>query len=271
MANFCSTCGASTGGGQFCPKCGSRQTNGPRAAYNPAARPSAQGGFPALKSVFIILAAMILLGVAGVVGALYWAKGRVEELSHSSGATSLRAAVSSAANAQPTHAGCELLSDEKASEILNLTVVRAEGNNAGDLKEYCNYWSKESAGDEDSSHKSSDESAATVSKDGPATLKDLQDLAKNISASADAHTPLLGVQVFRGTAKVALLSLKTANLVTGQRQGKIAGPWDEAYFGPFDAVLFVRKGDNGLMLDLHHVPEPREKALALAKAMVAGI
>jgi hypothetical protein len=234
------------------------------------AQPRAQGGSPTLKTVFIILAVMILLGITGVVGALYWAKGKVEEVAHSSGATNLREsaarlrdAVSSAANAQPTEAGCELLSKEKVARILGVTIARAEGNDAGDMKEFCDYW--------ENGDNTSEERPPAPSKDGAATLKDLQDLAKSISASANAHKPPLRVQVFRGTAKVALLSLKTASLFTGREQRTIEGPWDEAYFGPFDELLFVRKGDNGLMLNLHHVPQPREKALALAHAMTAGL
>jgi hypothetical protein len=220
---------------------------------------------------------MLLMGVTGVVGALYWAKGKVEEAAHSEGAESLRAgaatlrddaaklrdAVSSVANAQPTHAGCDILSKEKVAAILHAPVARAEGNDAGDIKEFCNYWSTKEAAAADR--------PAPASKDGPATLKDLQDLAKNISAADNAHSPLLEVQVFRGTAKVALLSLKTASLLTGQERQGIDGPWDEAYFGPFDALFFARKGNDGLMLKLDHVPQPRTKALALAEVMVPGI
>jgi hypothetical protein len=276
MASFCGTCGTPTGGAKFCPKCGSPQTITGQAAYTPAKTARAKSGFPALKAVFIILAAMILLGIAGVVGALYWAKGRVEEIAHSSGAANLRdgatrwrEAVSSAAHAQPTEAGCKLLDKQRVSGLLGSTVARAEGNDAGDLKEYCNYWSNESDSNGDS--KKAIEEHPASSRDGAATLDDLQDLAKNISIADNAHKPLLAVQVFRGTAKVALLSLKTASLFAGQKQRSIDGPWDEAYFGPFDALLFVRKGDNGLMLDLHHVSQSREKALALARAMVGDI
>jgi hypothetical protein len=178
------------------------------------------------------------MGLTGVIGALYWAKGKVEEAAHSrgaeslrdgaaslrDGAASLRDAVSSVANAQPTHAGCELLSQEKVAAILHTSITHAEGNEAGDIKEFCNYWS-------------------------------------------NGRAPLLEVQVFRGTAKVALISLKTASLVTGQKQQNIDGPWDEAYFGPFDTLFFARKTSDGLMLNLHQIPEPREKALALAQAM----
>ncbi len=270
MGSFCGTCGASTNGGKFCPKCGSPQTPARRA---PA---PAKSGFPTIKAVFLILAAMLLMGLAGVIGALYWAKGKVEEAAHSSGAASLREgaarlrdAVSSVANAQPTHAGCDILSKEKVAALLHAPVARADGNDAGDIKEFCNYWSAKPADAQDTG-KANDESPA-ASKDGPITLKDLQDLAKNVSASDNAHTPLLEVQVFRGTAKVALISLKTANLFTGQSHQTIEGPWDEAYFGPFDALFFARKGNDGLMLNLHHASQPRDKALALAEAMMPGI
>ncbi len=223
------------------------------------------------------------MGLTGVLGALYWAKGKVEEAAHSNGAASLREgaatlredaaklreAVNSAANAEPTHAGCDLLSKEKVAALLHAPVARAEGNDAGDIKEFCDYWSNKNDESQDSK-KTSDEPPAS-SKDGPITLKDLQDLAKNVAASDEAHTPLLEVQVFRGTAKVALLSLKTASLFTGQKQQSIEGPWDEAYFGPFDALFFVRKGNDGLMLKLHRVSDPREKALALARVMIGSV
>jgi hypothetical protein len=229
MAKYCGVCGTSIGGGKFCPKCGAPQTQ--------ARTAPARNGFPTIKAVFVILALMLLMGVAGVLGALYWAKGKVEEAAHSEGAESLRAgaatlrddaakmrdAVSSAANAEPTRAGCDILSKEKVAAILHSPVASVQGNDAGDIKEYCNY------------------------------------------------TPFLEVQAFRGTAKVALISLKAASLVTGQEHESIQGPWDEAYFGPFDSVFFVRTGNNGLMLKLTHIPHPREKALALAQAMLKNL
>jgi hypothetical protein len=212
---------------------------------------------------------MILFGVGGVVGAVYWAKNKVEEIAHSGDAASLRDAISSAVKAQPTQAGCDLLSKDQVVAILHAPVARVEGNEAGDLKEFCNYWSEKASPDD--SKKTPGESSDWSHKDGPATLKDFEDMAKSISRSANGPSPLLGVQVFRGTAKVALISLKTATLFSGQKNKSIEGPWDEAYFGPFDSLLFVRKGENGFMLDLKRVPLPREKGLELANAMVGGI
>ena len=218
---------------------------------------------------------MLLMGLAGVIGALYWAKGKVEEAAHSTGAESLREgaaklhdgaeklrdAVSSVANAQPTHAGCDLIGKDRVTAILHTQVAHAEGNDAGDIKEFCDYWATQTD--------SAADRPAPATKDGQAALKDLQDLAKSISSS-NTHAPLLEVQVFRGTAKVALISLKTASLLTGQNEQSIEGPWDEAYFGPFDELFFARKGNDGLMLKLDHVPDPRPKALALAEAMMPG-
>jgi hypothetical protein len=269
MSNFCAVCGASIGGGKFCPKCGNPQGAAPsrpaQAAFAPAKR-----GSPTIKAVFIILACMLALGVAGTVGALYWAKGKVEELAHSTNASSFREAISSAAKSQPTQAGCDLISKERVAQIIGAPVARAEGNDAGEVKEFCNYWSEKTPPGEDSKKISGDSHDSSL-KDAPATLKDLQDLANSISASAHGHNPLLGVQVFRGTAKLALISLKTANLFSGQKQRSIDGPWDEAYFGPYDSLLFVRKGDNGFMLDLKRVPQPREKGVELANVLVSGI
>jgi hypothetical protein len=229
--------------------------------------------------VFIILAVMMLMGLAGVIGALYWAKGKVEEAAHSSGAETLREgaanlrqdaaklrdAVSSVADAQPTHAGCDILPKDQIVAILHAPIAHAEGNDAGDIKEFCDYWSTQA------DRAAERPAPAPAPKDGQAALKDLQDLAKSISSSANSHAPLLDVQVFRGTAKVALLSLKTASLLTGQHEQSIEGPWDEAYFGPFDELFFARKGNDGLMLKLDHVAQPRPKALALAQAMMPGV
>jgi len=271
MTKFCGNCGAATDGGRFCPKCGSPQTNAvPAAAQTPYV--PAKRGSPILKIVLISVVVLFLLGITGVVGAVYYIKGKVHEIAHSTNVSNLRDTITSAANAQPTHAGCELLSKEQVAEILDTPVARAEGNEAGDLKEYCDYWSQPSAaGKTIKKTRTEDDSPEAASKDLQATLKDLENLAKNVSASANASGPLLAVQVFRGTAKVGLLSVKAASFVTGQKQESVEGPWDEAYFGPSDVLLFVRKGDNGIMLDLHRLPQSHGKGLALAKAMVDGI
>jgi hypothetical protein len=265
MTKFCGSCGAAMDGGRFCPKCGSPQT----VAAPAAAR--AKPGSPILKIVLVSVALVALLGVGGVVGAFYYVKGKVQEIAHSDTVSNLRDAVSSAAHAQRTHAGCDVLSKESAAEILNTPVVRVEGNEAGDLKEFCNYWSQPKTITKKSPEPQDDDRPDANSKDLQATLKDLENLAKNASASANGNTPLLSVQVFRGTAKVGLLSVKAASFVAGQQQRSVEGPWDEAYFGPSDALLFIRKGDNGVMLDLHGLPQAREKGLTLAKAMVQGI
>jgi hypothetical protein len=63
----------------------------------------------------------------------------------------------------------------------------------------------------------------------------------------------------------------TGDLFAGHKAQTMEGPWDEAYFGPFDAVLAVRKGDTGIFLDLSKVAQKREKGEELARAMIAAL
>jgi hypothetical protein len=275
MSNFCANCGAATGGGKFCPKCGAvqsaaaanaQQAYAPQGSYVPAPPKRGSSG---LKIVVIILAVFVFVGIAGSVGAYYFIKHKVQEVAQSSGAKDWRDAMSSAANAKPTQAGCELISKEKVADILGVTVARAEGNEAGDPKEFCNYYSQ-AASAADVSKRTDDDDTDGKAKDSQVSMKDLQNLAKKISASS-GYGSLVKVKVFRGTAKIALVGIKTAAAITGKKTETIEGPWDEAYFGPMDALLAVRKGDNGVLIDMSRAPQPRDKALELAKVAAEGI
>jgi hypothetical protein len=272
MGNFCSSCGAATGGAKFCPACGSPQTTGaapgaqtypqqPAAAYAPAKR-----GSPILKIVLITVAVLLLLGVIGVVRAFFYVREKVhqEVAEVREGGSRLRDTISGVAKAQPTQAGCELLGKDRVAGMLRSPVSRAEGNEAGDAREYCNYWSEKRAGDEDPER-------AYRTQRGPPDVSDLDTLIKGITASTSAKGPLLSVNVFRGNGKIAIYGVKTAALFAGHTAEKLEGPWDEAYFGPFDAVMAVRKGDNAILLDLTKLTEKREKGLELAQAMAQAL
>jgi hypothetical protein len=167
MGSFCSSCGAVTGGGKFCPTCGSPQTPVGAQVVNP---PVTRGS-PVLKIVLLSIAVLFLLGMIGAVRAFYYVKDRVHEevaqIKHDSGLSDARA------RAQPTHAGCEILSREKAADILGVTVARAEGNEAGDAREFCKYWPEGAK-------------AGEQTKEEP-DFKDLEALIKGISSAASAH------------------------------------------------------------------------------------
>jgi hypothetical protein len=257
MGNFCSSCGTATDGGKFCPKCGSPQ-------QPPIVNAAPKRGSPVLKIVLISIAVLFLLGIAGAVRVFYYVKDRVHEevaqIKRDSGS----------ANPQPTHAGCELLNKEKVAEILDATVARAEGNEAGDSKEYCKYWPDMNTA-EDAKRTRENSELEAKAKSGRVDLKDIEGLIKGVSESATANRPLVSVNVFRGNGKAAMFGIKTAASFTGQKDHKLEGPWDEAYFGPFDAVMAVRRGDNVAVLVLGNVAPKREKGLELAKALTAAL
>jgi len=264
MSSFCANCGTATGGGKFCPKCGSPQVAGDAAAPSISQTPYVppQKKSPVLKIVLITLAVLVMLGIAGLVKVYYVAKDVVQQARQ-------EIAKSKNGPAQRTQAGCDLLSKDKMAEILDQKVVRVEGNEAGDLREYCNYYSTAKvASDEDKSdeEKKTDEQ----SKDDKPGLKDLESLAKKISA-ASKDRPLVSAQIYRGNAEAALIGLKTVTRLTGKGLESISGPWDEAYFGPGDTTFVVRKGENGFLLTLTLVSDKRKAGVEVAKEMIGAL
>jgi len=263
MPAFCASCGEATGGGRFCPKCGSPQPGG-AAAYSSSQTPYVP---PRKKShvltiVLIALALLVVLGIAGIVKGYYFIKDRVEDAKQ-------ELAKSKVSSPQRTQAGCDLISKKKVAEILGTTVASIKGNEAGDLTEYCNYYSQAAAASDTDKSDGDDEKGA-ASKDSQPGLKDLESLAKKISEAAK-NRPLLSAQIYRGNAAAALIGIKTISRIAGGNESSVPGPWDEAYFGPKDAIFVVRKGDNGFLLNLGRVERKREAALQIAKVMVAGL
>ena len=261
MSNFCASCGAGTGGVKFCPKCGSPQVGGAApsssASQMPYA-PRAKRKSPILKIVLIVLALFMVLGAAAIIKGYYFLKDTVREAKQ-------EMAASKSGPAQETKAGCDLVSKEKVSEILGAPVAAAKGNEAaGAMREYCNYLSPanvaanvdQNDGDADAEHQPS--------------LKDLESIAKKIS-EVSKNRPLLSAQIYRGNAAAALIGIKTVGRLAGASQTRIPGPWDEAYFGIKDTTLVVRKGQNGILLDLTQIDKKREGGVAIAKEMVAGL
>jgi hypothetical protein len=257
MSNFCASCGAATGGGKFCPKCGSPQADGaPSISQSPYAPPRKS---PVLKIVLVTLALLFVLGIAAAVKGYYFLKDRVleakQELAHMKSSP-----------AEPTQAGCEILSKEKVAEILDTTVAQSKGNRAGDFMEYCKYYAKaQTDADRDGDGDKSD-----ASKNSEPSLQDLESLAKKISTAADDR-PLVYAQIYRGNASPPVIAIKTVGRLSGNDEANIPGPWDEAYFGPKDSVLAVRKGSNGVVLTLTIRDKRRETALELAKAIVPSL
>jgi hypothetical protein len=208
-----------------------------------------------LKIVIISLAVLFVLGIFGVVEGYYFLKDRLLEAKQELSKVKV-------GPVQRTQAGCDLLSKDQVAEILGTKIARAEGNDAGEIREYCNYYSQPSA--------ASDRDKAEEPKDGQVGLKDLESIAKKIS-EIPKNRPLLSVQIYRGNARAAVIGIKTVGRLAGNEEPSIPGPWDEAYYGPMDSTLAVRKGENGMVITLTVVDKKREVGLAVAKAMAASL
>jgi hypothetical protein len=264
MSTFCPSCGAATGGGKFCPKCGSPQGDGaPAASLSQAPYAPAPKKSPVLKVVLITLGVLFLLGVAGAVKVYFVVRDGVREARQ-------ELAKSKMGSAERTQPGCDLLGKDEVSQILHTPVVRVKGNQAGELREFCNYYSQANAPSDEDKNADADTDKSAESKDGGPGLKDLGSIAKKIS-DASRHRPLLSAQIYRGNAAAALIGIKTVSRLSGNSEPSIPGPWDEAYFGPQNTTFVIRKGSNGVLLDLTQVEKKREAGLAIAKAMAPSL
>jgi hypothetical protein len=61
--------------------------------------------------------------------------------------------------------------------------------------------------------------------------------------------------------------MNVAGALMGTKPESVPGPWDDAVFGPMNSTLTMRKGENGVMIDLRQIAHGRQKGLELAKAI----
>jgi hypothetical protein len=266
MSTFCASCGTATGGGKFCPKCGAPQgatapDSGPsisQTAYTPQ---PVRRKSPVLKIVLIVVGVFLILCGIAVVKGYYFLKDTVHEAKQ-------QYAESKMGPAEETHAGCDLLNKETVARVVGVPVAAIKGNQAGEMREYCNYLSAANL----TAQKSSDEDADAEkeSKDKEPSWQDLESIAKKVG-DAGKNRPLLGVQIFRGNGAVAVFGIKTASRIAGNGAHNVPGPWDEAYFGPNDTAFVVRKGRSAILIELNQVEQKRDTGITLAKEMVYGI
>jgi hypothetical protein len=272
MANFCPNCGAAAGTGSFCVSCGK-----PLAGVQPPgpapALPAKSKGGSALKIILITLALIAMVGFAAVVGLFYYAKSRVNarlaELKQRTG-IDLPAAMQGTRESNAVRSnldGCVLMTRSEAEQILGFTIMRSDGMRRPDAnQEHCDYYASPNALEEIRG-KTADRfnKPADTNRSLDVSLAQAEQLTKGMVAGVnDGSAPILQISVQRGDAKAASLGLTAASRLLGGKAEKLPGPWDEAVFGPMYSTLMVRKGDNGVLIDLRQVPNGREKGLAMA-------
>ena len=279
MPNFCPKCGAAAGAVKFCPGCGSplaavqQPQPAPQSVRQPLPKASGGGG---LKIILIVLALIAMVGFAAVIGLAYYAKTRVSarmaELKQRTG-IDLPAAVRSAQESTPSgekRDGCLLMSKDEAEKILGFTLIRSDGNlRPGASDEHCDYYADPKALEENRS-KTADKfkTAANTKQSAEAGLAQAEALTKGMVAGVnDGSAPVLQISVHRGDAKAVSFGMTAAGRLMGTKPENLTGPWDEAEFGPMNSMLTLRKGDNGVTIDLRQLPQGHEKGLQMARVI----
>ncbi len=211
---------------------------------------------PVLRIVLVVVGLFLIAAGFLIVKGYYFVKETVQE--------ARKLGPSNMQPAQETKAGCELLAKEDVAKILGTPVAATKGNDAGELREYCNYLSAANVAADAAKPKHDDAEEDADAKDHKPSFKDIESLAKQISDSAK-NRPLLVVQVYRGNGGVPVFGIKTADRLTGGEIENVPGPWDEAYFAPQNTQFAVRKGSNAILLDLTQVRKNATWALLLRR------
>lgn len=221
------------------------------------------------------LVLLFVLGAAGVIGAVFFIKSKVHdkvaELKARTG-VDLPAMMDNARKNHPSgewRDGCLMLSKNEAQAILGFALTHAEGTVESGAEEHCAYYADPAAIQEARDKvKNTFESLRNGKATPGGDLSKVEELAKGIGVSVNnGSTPILQITISRGDARVTTSAFNAGSALLGVKAERVQGPWDEAVFGPLYSTLTVRKGDNGVMIDLREVPDGRKKGLALARAI----
>lgn len=274
MPKFCTKCGAETGSARFCVHCGN-----PLASASPlsAAPPPASKPGAALKIALIAILVIAVVGIAGIIGVVYYAKSRVHarltELKRQTG-VDIPAIVENAERPQRLRQkrdGCLLLPKGDAEGVLGFALARTDGTLESSAQdEHCDYYADPGA------LKQARENAAVRFRSlmrsksaAPNDASQIENLVKSMGAGAnDGSAPVLQITIYRGDANTALAGYRLGTSLMGGKNPSIPGPWDDAIFGPMNSTLVVRKGDNGVLIDLRQIPNGHDTGLAIARLIV---
>jgi hypothetical protein len=196
---FCQNCGAQVME-TFCTKCGTRASQpspSPSLQYAPPPQypqplpPAAKSG-SGLKILIVVLGVLGLLGVLAI-GGIWFAVHKVKQAAANNGIDLHSFSETRGGPARPFDA-CELLTKEDLSQILNLSVERAEGDGKS-THSTCRYYSS------GAQQRSLDEAAAAQkrleedTKDGnskPDPSSVINDFGNLVRGAAGAAAPAVG-------------------------------------------------------------------------------
>lgn len=304
-AAFCTKCGARVGAttegaspSAPAPQA-ARQPSPPSVSASPAntAASAAPSGKPGSMLIKVVLA-VIVFGVVSVLGATIYVGYRVkkkadevrqayksndmEKLAAALGKSAGTAGNSGSSSNSNEPSGkpfasrnvCALVSLADVTEAVGAPIERAEP-----LTDGCQWFANPEALKQKGQGNIKN-SFQKLNKQEPASFEQAQrtmeGLVKGVGALATASGPVLSVSVTWDNADQEELALKTAMRmmdpgVPGGDLEPIAGLGDRAYMGPVGSMLYVRKGQTWMALDLRQSPGSREQAIAFSRKLLAKL
>jgi hypothetical protein len=229
-----------------------------------------------MKIILIIVAVFgvfAILGIAGLVYTGYLVKEKIEQTAEESG---INLADFTSGEKGQAYEPCSLLTQQEASQVLGVTVVRLEPQGAT-----CNYYVVPPSGEAksdavakalESLQQSGASASASAGMGGQKTdQQKVEDLAKAFVGSAvDPNTPYITVEVHQdGKAMIAGMKLAMGALGGAETVESLQGVADEALLGPMASILMFVKNGTGIQIDLRQVGQGRERGIQLARHILA--
>jgi len=302
---FCTSCGAEVTGA-FCTRCGARASQPPSPAAPPPTPieyvqqpqvvppppPAAKsgGGLKILIAVLATLGAVCVLAVAGVWYVVHKVKQEVKQAAASQG-IDLSSFGETHRGPVRTFDACALLTKEDLSQLLSLTVERAEGSGRSSRSE-CRYYSSQARqrGQEEAlaaKKKIEGESKSGNAADQAQNVRDIGNLIRGLTGAAGAmnDAPMLTLRIDSANPKAMVAGFKTGMSLTGfaikSEVGSggapnlvtedVPGVGDEGMFAPLFGTSVFRKGDVAVSIDGRMLPGGRDAQIAIAKRIFSKL
>jgi hypothetical protein len=279
MAAFCTNCGTQINeGAGFCANCGT-PAQGPAqaAAARPATPPPPQasapppaplaprsGGSSFVKILLIVLAVIVGLGALGIVGSIYAihkVKQKVVAVARENGVDVGDFSSSNSYRGRMPDP-CSLLTASEASEIIGVTIERAERSG-----HQCEYFAH---GVSDEEREAQVKKAMEDAQNKPDNAAGVEELTKRLVAGANTGGPYFTVELSEnGRAQIAGMKLAMRAVAGAIKVTEsVPGIGDEAIMGPMNSTMMFTKNGLGVQIDLRQIGRGREKAIALAERML---
>jgi hypothetical protein len=234
----------------------------------------------------IVLVGFLVLAIAGAMGMYYVGRsylrkaGVISDPSASSYSSSPRSSSSPGSSAlRGVQEGCDLLSKDEVSAITGVVIEKAVSQGSGS-DGGCAYFAKPG------------ENTQRGQEDISKALKDLQSQSKvsdaqgqkaaeqivkgfvNAAGSAannGAEIPVVSFGITTRDGNTAYTAMMMANKLMGGSFMQIPGLGDDAFIGPVNSIMGVRKGSTFLQIDLRALQDGREKGAVMAQKILGKI